>query len=453
MKLVALREGGVNKMRYITLFLAIIVSLFLIAPSVGYAQCPICCPCGKTCSGPTSNCSSGCVCQSNAETEHDIPFITEEFLKHREWIIKHLWEAHTLPAMMLMTESLSTAIMHQAKIIGGFFDAKQQMETQRLLQSRQASHHKDYHPSIGMCRFGTTTKSLAASDRNAEVANIVLSRRNIQRQLLSADTIAARGSISDRRSRWVQYKEKYCNPKDNANQLDAICQASDPERFRKDIDFTQTIERPQTLEADFTNGSPTNDEEDILALGANLYGSTLFNRIPEQKLAKKDGTPLYGAELYLQMRALAAKRNVAYSAFAAQAAMKTQGEDASQPYMLAIMKKMGIEEDDVKETIGDKPSYYAQMEMLTKTLYQTPDFYTELYDKPVNIDRKIASMQAINSMQRRDMYHSQRRSEAISSILLESFIKPIEDEAVNELNDATLDDPIVNEGVRKALGL
>ncbi len=73
--------------------------------------------------------------------------------------------------------------------------------------------------------------------------------------------------------------------------------------------------------------------------------------------------------------------------------------------------------------LGDKPSYFAQMDVLTKKIYQDPYFYADLYDKPANVMRKNVAMRAINNIQKRDIYRSLLRSEAIMSVWLESEIE------------------------------
>lgn len=393
-----------------------------------------CCTCGPTCEKWIKNCAkSACECQSNQDTPVTVSHITEEFIKHREWLIKIVWEAHVLPAMMLMTEQVTTVAMQQMLIVGTFFDAKHQLETQRLLQEMQAQAHKDYQPSIGMCQFGTTTRSLAASDRNADLTQIGLAARSTQRQLLGGDAISSGGSTSDSGTRLAQFKKTYCNPADFGNGLTRLCDGSTPERYNRDVDFKGLIDSAYTLEIDLSKPEATADEEDVLALSANLYGSQIMRRIPEDKMADKDGNFVdLGAFAYMDTRALAAKRSVAQAAFAAQAAMRAQGEEGVMPYMEAILKEMGIAEPEVKKIVGERPSYHAQMELLTKKLYQTPNFYTELYDKPTNIDRKNVSMQAIGLMQLRDTYRSQLRSEAISAVLLETYLEDLQDKSLNE---------------------
>jgi len=398
--------------------------------------CKTCCKCGCTCKPKVTNCSvTACQCQSDSDTPITIKHVTDEFIKHREWLMKILWEAHVLPAMMLMTEQITAFSMQQMLMVGSLFDAKHQLETQQLLEQMQAQAHKDYHPSEGMCRFGSTSKSLAASDRNADFTQTAIATRAMQRNLLNGNTISAGDQRDESRSRFNQFKKTYCNPLDFGNGMDLVCNGSDPKRYNKDVNYTQTIDSNLTLEIDLTESASTPDEEDVFALATNLYGHKTFPYIPEWHFDKKHGNRIATAtNVFMKMRSLTAKRSVAEAAFAAQAGMRSQGEKDVFPYMEAFFKEMGLEDDQIKQILSERPSYHAQMEMLSKTLYQTPNFYTELYDKPTNIDRKNVAMQAIGSIQRRDMYLSQLRSEAIAAVWLETAIKDIEELYVNESN-------------------
>lgn len=423
---------------------ALICLAFLLALLIGsisfYNDRPalanhLCCDCGVTCSAELKQCANGqCVCQSNKETPDTIDHITKEFLLHREWLVKIIFEAHLLPAMMLMAEQISAIAFHQAFIIGTFFDAKNQLETQRLLAEKQADIHKTYHPSVEMCEFGTNTRSIATSTRKADITQIAMSTRAVQRQLLSGDAMSVNGPDSDLRSRLDQVQKRFCNPGDMNNGFAQFCEGSQSRIFNNDVDYTDNIDMQKTLAIDFTDNQVTEDEEAALALSANLYGHLVMPRIPETAMATADGeVKNLGAFGYMDIRALAAKRSVAQAAFAAQVAQRSQGGESVKPYLENMLKQMGVAQDDIDGMLKDKPSYHMQMEMLTKKLYQQPKFYANLYDKPVNVDRQNVSMQAIGMMQRRDMYRSMLRSEAIAAVLLESKLKVKENLYSNEV--------------------
>lgn len=403
------------------------------------------------CCSPVAGCSANCSQISATQTSQTITHIKTEFTNHREWMVKVMFEQHVLPALMLFAEQMTAMAMHQVMIIGALLDAKHQLETQRLFQQLMAEAHKDYQPSEGMCTFGTAMRSLAASDRNTDLVAGMLSQRGLQRELLSGDNLAANGQTTDYLSRIDQFRKVYCNLSDNAGKLNELCPnpSTDLGRTDNDISYTNLVESPLTLKLDPTDEGDADhsgnahlqtvsaDEEDLMALGANLYATKVAPTIAATFLSDQDGNPIdEGVQNYQNIRSIAAKRSVARNSFVSIAAMKAQGEKEVQPYLYAIMKEMGIsDEEEIEKYLGDRPSYYAQMEILTKKLYQNPIFYTELYDKPANIDRKTVAMQAIELMQRRDMYRSVLRSEATLSVMLETaLLEKDEDKLVNEIN-------------------
>ena len=353
---------------------------------------------------------------------------TSEFEKHRIWIINDFFLENILPALKLMTVQLTATGIQQVQIIGGFFDAKHQLETQRLFQTLTAQAHKDYHPSEGMCVIGTNTRSLAASERKANLTQIAFATRMMDRQLLSADGISTQGKSSDRKSRVKTFIEKFCNKNDGVGEYKKLCEGStpDPAQINMDVNYTAAVDNKLTLEIDFTKDDTagrTKDEENIFALSANLFGNEVLADISDTILATESHEPLAMADRYLDLRAVAAKRSVAQNSFAAITALKTEGDTQVAPYLKAILKEAGVNPDEIKERLGENPSYFAQMEVLTKDLYQNPSFYSNLYDKPVNIERKGAALQAIELMQDRDLYKSLLRSEAVLATLVETLLR------------------------------
>lgn len=402
------------------------------------------------CCGPVAACDTNCTTISANQTEQSLDHIDTEFTDHREWLMRVMFEQHILPALMLFAEQITAMAMHQVMVIGTFLDAKHQLETQRLFQQLMAEAHKDYHPSEGMCTFGTALRSLAASDRKTDLTAAALSARGQQRELLSGSALSGGGQTTDYLSRLSQFRQIYCNRNDNAGHLNRLCPAgsADEGRTDRDINYTNLVDAPLTLRLDFTTaGDPDHplnehveslspDEEDVLALSANLYANRVAPSIAESYLSDTQNVPIKeGTAHYMNVRAIAAKRSVARNSFAAIASMKSQGRPESEPYLYAIMRELGIEdEEEIRTYLGERPSYYAQMEILTKKLYQNPTFYTELYDKPANVNRKTVAMQAIELMQRRDMYRSVLRSEATLSVMLETALLEIQDKISNEID-------------------
>ena len=364
--------------------------------------------------------------------------------------VENMWFINNiLPAMMMMTEQLSTIAMQQVEMIGMFLDAKHQLETQRLFQELTAEAHKDYMPSEGVCTIGTAVRSLAASERSSEYNTHVVAERTMQRQLLSGDVVSKEGDISDAKSRLQQFVDVYCDPADNFNGLNLLCQdqaRATPVRRNRDIDYTRTMESPLTLSMNFMPGAEADtglgpqsfDEEDVFALAANLFAHETPPAFKDTWMSNSEGAIREeGAALYMDMRAVAAKRSVAQNSYAAIAGMKSSGAPEVQPFLYAIVQEFGLPHEEIALILGASPSYFAQMEVLTKKLYQNPNFYSDLYDKPANVDRKAAALQAIALMQDRDTYRSLLRSEAMLAVLLEMKLIKEQQRVNSEISSLT----------------
>ncbi len=382
--------------------------------------------------------------------------VRSEFVAQKVWMVSIFWEDNLLPALMLMANQLTAVAMQQMQIVGSFMDAKQQLETQQTLQRIAARTHKDYQLSVGLCEIGSSAKSLAMSDMKADVTAVIMSQRSQDRLLGNVNTAASRGEVWDKPSRLKQFREKYCDPRDNNNGLAFLCDwnqegepgpvvgGQDPARLNKDIDYGRTIDQPWTLTFMEMFFPPprevlADNEEDIFALASNLYGHEIFVRPPKGSLDPIPTQRITNMQkAYMDMRSVAAKLSVAENSFNAVAGMKAEGQYGSFVYLREMLQTLGLSSGEALALLGSEfPSYYAEMEILTKKIYQNPDFYTNLYDKPANVARKRVAMDAIGLMQKFDLFKSYLRTEMSLSVLLEQTIVELQDEIENEINQMT----------------
>lgn len=400
--------------------------------------------------------------------EHQITtdHIVEEFEDFEELLllpddplnIETIFGRYIHPALMMMTEQLVHTAMFQMLIVGTLFDAKHQMEIQTVTQKLIAEAHRDYHPSHNMCVIGTNMRSLAEAERNYEYSTFVMSQRSMDRQMGNMFSGAARGQYDDHCFRLKQFRERYCNRQDNNDRMAFICDpvgsgmpvlhpecladefAVTADSENKDIDFTRTVDRANTLNIDFYSPAQTlsADEIDVFALGSNLYSGDVMFRLPESAMAQRNSQ-----DEILDMRSVVAKRSVAehsYNTIVGMKAMsKDEAIDLTWPYMRLILETMGLgidgpfAEAEIATYLGDRPSYFAQMELLTKLVFQNPDFFTNLYDEPVNVERQGVALQAIGLMQDFDTWQSYLRTEAMLSVILELELLDLHNQVQNQL--------------------
>ena len=350
-----------------------------------------------------------------------------------------------IAAMMMMAEQLTTVMMHQVFVIGSFFDAKHQMELNRYFQEMTADAHAQYHPSLQLCSFGTTVRSLAASERRATANARIFNEAMLDRHALNVNILSGTGPLADKNSRLKQFKEEYCNPNANNGEMVFFCGidndgdsgiddpgGASPARIDKDIDFMRTLGRQYTIDVDFTDGTITPDEEDILALSQNLFSHDVMTPVPAGVLEKE-----HGKSTYQDIRSLHAMRSVAQQSFASLIGMKSHGSNDSTAlvgdYMENIMLDLGIPTDEIDEFLGNNPSYFAQMEVLTRKMYQHPTFFVNLYQKPDNVRRTGVAIQALELMHDRDRFEAALRREMLISMILETQLREKQEDVSNTL--------------------
>jgi hypothetical protein len=335
-----------------------------------------------------------------------------------------------------MTDQFAYEMAEQIGIIGAFMDSKNQLETQRLLQDLDARAHKDYEPSTQMCIIGTNTKSLAMSDQKGKANAYIMANAMLSRSMMSKDNETGGGTASDMQSRLDQYARVYCDINDDAAGLQPLCGDKNPPQAQRnrDIDYPDLVDEPLTLDVDFTNAALTNDEQDVLALSRNLFGSRLPDYIPSDLLtAGPAGDMGPGAWMFQNARSLQAIRGVAENSFSHLVGMKARGGDNIYDFASQIIKELGVPEADLEKFLGKNPSYFAQMDVLTKRILMAPDFYANLFTSPANVQRLGVTLQAIKLMNDRDRFEGSLRREMLISLIVEMKIREQERVLDNEL--------------------
>jgi hypothetical protein len=353
-----------------------------------------------------------------------------------------------------MTEQLTTTMMQQILIIGTFMDAQNQLEAQRLMQDMDAQADKEYEPSTQMCIIGTNVRSLAMSDQKGKANTYILSNAMLSRSMLPISQEGGEGKNDDMVSRISQYEKKYCNPNDNdqlmgnmgAEQFFCGKNGAPQARRNRDIDFTGLVDGPLTLDVDFTDNTLTDDEEDVLAMSRNLFSSTLVDSMPPDFLTEGPQTNMGpGAWMFQNWRSLEAIRGVAENSFAHLVGMKAKGGAQVYPFMSQVMQSMNMPQADIQNFLSpvavdgtnpaenQNPSYFAQMDVLTKRIYMSPDFYVNLFTQPTNVERLGVTLQAIKLMNDRDRFESSLRREMLISLIVEMKLREQERDVDNNL--------------------
>lgn len=387
---------------------------------------------------PTRPAEAACTFCCSCDTIRN--YIITEITNHETWMTDTFWSKLLEPELAQMTNRIDESLLTQTTSIGTFLDAQNNVERARMLQESRADAAIDFAPSEQLCRYGSLGQSLASSEAKMRANKQALVKRSLNRQL-GDPNMASSTSDGDVTARMAKFVVRYCDNTDNngKNGKMKLCKTATGDKFlNADIDYVKTFDSKPTLNADFTESknAPSDDEQDLLALSDNLFANDLMGRPATGEL--QTGEQISNARTaYMDMRALIAKRSVAENSFNTLAAMKLRGTDpgttgskGSTPYIISVLKELGVDSDaSIKDYLGGAPSYDAQMEVLTKKIYQNPAFYVNLMENPANVQRQYAAMQSFGLMQQRDIFDSILRSEMLLSLIVELEVGKYQDEA------------------------
>lgn len=376
------------------------------------------------------------------EDEHDKTreHITEEFQNHRDafWPT-HFHEVHLRPDLQKIATQLTATAIAQTRMIGAFFDAEQNSDAIRALQARQAQAHKTYRPSKQICTFASLSEPLqGTSAKLADTTNLLIDR-SLDRQSRAVNT-AAGLEVSSAESDFISRRElfisRFCDPGDNDGQLGVMCNAGGPEEWQnRDIDFTRTILHPDTLGVDFYDNTLQEEEAAVFALGNNLYAHDLYNGSFNQSFLSS----AKGRSTLETLRSIWARRSVGELSFAHLVASKSPHQGIQTELLKPIFINLGVDPAELDLFTTETPSYYALMDVLTKKLYQDPQFYTSLYTSPANVERTSAALSAFEVMQKMDHFDSALRQEMMLAVITGVELDDIQSEITNRINEITND--------------
>jgi hypothetical protein len=427
------------------------LSLISMSTAIGHVYAACCVGC------IVSDCTASppLIPQEHTDRLPDIQENTsDQFGDHKDWVTDDFLKDRVATQLQKIANNLTNVGMNQIYRVGTFFDAKHQMESQRLTDELALQAHKDYQPSESFCTFGTAVRSMAHTESAAKTAAMAMNRRQMSRHLGTKNIGGSNNRDEDEKNRWNNFLTTYCDPQDNHwvdgkadSGLTSICGASgggDTDRINIDVDFTRLIENNRTFDLYGGVWVGSGDELDIIALGNNLYGHNVLTRNLSESNIYRDEL----ASLYMELRSVAAKRSVAENSYNAIVGLKSQGSTGlsantseTNKYLGKILQDLGIPEDEVVKYLGLDPSesyigndgadasYFATLEILAKKIYQNPEFYSNLYDTPANIKRKAAALKAIELMLDRTIFESQLRQEMAMSVLLSSRLSGFAEEA------------------------
>ncbi|PZP57315.1 MAG: hypothetical protein DI586_00605 [Micavibrio aeruginosavorus] len=350
------------------------------------------------------------------------------------YLFKTYWENTVYPGLQSVEAQIKQGLIRQMTSLGSFLQAQENNRSVASVQVAQAQAAQNYLSSEALCRFGTLSQNLAADDISTRTAQSYLATGSMQRELGTRGASAQSGAQSDLNMRMEEVIKETCGDEPG---LTLMCGTNPQRRFagvardkrmNTDINFTRTIDAVPTIDASFGEDEPVPDQQSVALLGYNLYGHKQMSG----RLNGRQKETSKGENTNTVIRSVAGARGVAQNSYAIIAGMKSKGSNKGKQYFDALLGQLGLGSSGLPYAIGDQPSYSAQMEVLTKKLYQTPLFYANLMEGKTNVARQSGAMEGIEVMQDRDIYNSMRRSEMLLAILVQLQSRKKMDDVVEE---------------------
>ncbi len=384
--------------------------------------------------------------ETAANTRHATAtaLVKSEFIGLENWILNSFFMSYLKPTLDSMRDAIISTLKEQDFVESRMVDHKTATDYTMALDKENAEIVKEYKPSEEVCRLGTLSASIASTEDKAGNMKKFLAKQSVARDTLKEGDTSSQGNANDQFSRGDIYRRYHCDPNSFGAAARSLCPKGVEVRGYEnmDIDYTSFIETEPTLNLNSEDDKLpdrkgiTPDESTIRAMSANLYANQVFDLIEPEVIRAN----------MLDIRSVLAKRNVARNSFNVIASMKATGGDQSK-YVAPFARKQLIDlgfgndktsakevHDDMNRKAGLNPSYDAQMEILTKKLYQNPQFFVNTGDTPANLQRMQVSMQAISLMQDRDIFESLLRSEMVLSVLLELEVEKAQTQLKSRLD-------------------
>lgn len=368
--------------------------------------------------------------------------------------VKNTWIA----GLKSMSAQMTATQIQNAGIMGGIMDGVTNNNAILSMQTLQAGAYRDYTPGENLCRFGTLSRSLASADMAATAQTLAINTLLLNRETHNGPH-GSPYADHDKLGKLDNLSNLYCNPGDNngapvacsCDTTKGTCTGPMAARSNRDLDFARLLGGRLTVDLNLTDGILTPDEQDIVGF---LTTISAFPTLPSLSRGSSDASISPRSLLsFHDARQITAQRGLTRTTLSHFVGNRAQGGgDGTSAYMVALLQELGMSNEDAAQYLKfdgvsltadgsdaartHTPSYNAQMEILAKKIYQNPNYYTGLMDKPTNVTRAQAAQMAIRLMQRRDLYNVVTRREMLLSQLLESRLKTEENRMRTRLAQA-----------------
>ena len=336
----------------------------------------------------------------------------EFFVKTREDVIlDDLSADNWTAALMKMTEQISAGQTKQIETQASFTDSHNLNDVEIAANQQVADTVEEMRPSKGLCERQTAAAGLVSSDIKMKAASENMSREKLSSSLNLPGTVGAPGPgvRQERRLRQVQTVYQSGDTMNGAVGEALGVTPADSTRLNADL-FPGFYTKATYPNVDFSDAETTDEETDLLAFQDNICQTTnlpnpppVLLRDPQQQDVLRD------------INDMAAVQGLACYGVQSQAALYQEGSGESAEYIRAILAQSGVEDEEEIESImgpNDKPSFMAQMKVLTHYMNNGAGQAAENVSHPADLQRKVVLQDAANLMLKYETYKALKQTAA-----------------------------------------
>ncbi len=341
-------------------------------------------------------------------TKNRINIYTDLMVEYYElWLEKIFWEYGIAPALPKMMTQISVANQKKLEITSTILDAEKHSNAQLVMQKQKYESAKSVLPSEEHCEAVTLSAGNIAARESAR-ANVANSMDFMRQVATSANPVVA----SPRDYARVTKEHalcRYADRKSAGGKMALVCDSVQP----SDEDVERSL-------IGNLGSKMTFDEEDQQAINAHAQSMMLPNRPANYDPDLLDYDEMQVA--HMGHRSVASRELLASYCFMKSYEHKFGGEDSMLSYIQAFLTERGLTVAEIEELLGEKPSLYAQKQILVM-LVNNPDFGVSLTDVKENIIRLSNVVKSYSVSTRYDMLESLQCNQMMASqMVLDSLL-------------------------------
>lgn len=327
------------------------------------------------------------------------------------------WDEQFRPSLEDLGEHWSTQILENARMLGTFFDAQNQIFVQNKLQQEMLKAGQRNEPHDYGCVAGTLstglTRAMQAEKAMRMALNIDANARNMHH--VEGGNQFDFSMTQDSIWRWETFIDHFCDPMQNTLHLPGRPPSGAPGDPGWPAPAIETCGNGGALGWTIPNGdlmigqqlldNETLDTEEELRtvhfMSMQLIDPKILNPIPYTAL---EGSTGKGA--LFERRTNYARRFISKDMINSIIARRIPGSQAPTE-VRDLLLQSGVPVNQIPANWN--PSYHEMMTLITKRRFWDPSYFVRLQNSPENAVRERAILSAFALMQERDFYELQER--------------------------------------------